>query len=216
MSRDTLECYIATLFLSLLQVLPAHLPLADSLNLAVETPSPVCSSIDTLRSMMDQSLILPALLGVVSTHLQDFPLQRLCNSEVHFADSVMIIHQGSHIIYHYREPGILTVLLGSSVILGPLLAHLHHEPGLLLHTSQIILLGVKQVLVYYIAMALSITAYRCTPLHPIYHVPGPFICRLTQLWIIRSIMRGKTRMDIQKLHERYGDVVRIGKQQNGL
>lgn len=116
----------------------------------------------------------------------------------------------SHGVYHYREPHLFTVPLVASLLLGPLtLWQTLSTPGSAFST-QIFSIFASYIVVYFAAMGSGIAAYRCTMLHPLYHVPGPFMCRLTQLWLVKSLVRGKTRFDIQALHDRYGDIVRIG------
>lgn len=123
--------------------------------------------------------------------------------------------QVSHAIYHYREPKLFTVLMVAVLLFGPLtLWNVQHARGFSTLLQMLVLLA-KQILVYFAAMAFSIAAYRCTPLHPLYHVPGPPICRLTQLWLVKCVVRGKTRFVMQDLHRKYGDVVRIGEHIRG-
>lgn len=45
---------------------------------------------------------------------------------------------------------------------------------------------------------------------PLRHVPGPFICRFTSLWLHYHAWAGTQCSAIQKLHEELGPIVRIG------
>lgn len=46
-------------------------------------------------------------------------------------------------------------------------------------------------------------------LHPLRHVPGPSLAKVTELWRTRRYMLGNWHQDILDLHNRYGPVVRI-------
>lgn len=46
-------------------------------------------------------------------------------------------------------------------------------------------------------------------LHPLAHVPGPFIAKLSGLWRDAGYRRGKWHEDVLAIHEKYGRVVRI-------
>ncbi|KAH7067216.1 cytochrome P450 [Paraphoma chrysanthemicola] len=60
-----------------------------------------------------------------------------------------------------------------------------------------------------VAVALTtLSVYRLF-FHPLAHVPGPFLARLTGLWRSAKYAGGKWHEDIVAIHERYGRVVRI-------
>jgi len=59
-----------------------------------------------------------------------------------------------------------------------------------------------------VAYALLWTAYTRL-LHPLKHVPGPFWASVTQLWMIRHVMRGDMDVVQRSLHQRYGPLIRI-------
>ena len=46
--------------------------------------------------------------------------------------------------------------------------------------------------------------------HPLRHFPGPLEARATRIWYCRKLLSGKVSFEIGKMHEKYGDVVRIG------
>nr|WIW79758.1 putative cytochrome P450 monooxygenase [Fusarium oxysporum] len=46
-------------------------------------------------------------------------------------------------------------------------------------------------------------------LHPIAHVPGPVLAKLSPLWVMRSLYRGRYNSDLHDLHERYGEARKI-------
>jgi hypothetical protein len=54
----------------------------------------------------------------------------------------------------------------------------------------------------------SIALYRIL-LHPLSHIPGPLIARLTSIWLYRISYYGHEASTIDELHKKYGPVVRI-------
>ena len=65
-------------------------------------------------------------------------------------------------------------------------------------------------LVYFAALSSSIVLYRISPLHPLYRYPGPLPAKITKWWHIWRVHKGKQHLYIQSLHDKYGDIVRIG------
>ncbi|KAJ6020049.1 hypothetical protein N7499_003344 [Penicillium canescens] len=57
-------------------------------------------------------------------------------------------------------------------------------------------------------LALVYISYCCF-LHPLARIPGPVLAKFSPLWIMGSLYRGSYNSDLQKLHARYGTVVRI-------
>lgn len=47
-------------------------------------------------------------------------------------------------------------------------------------------------------------------LHPLSRFPGPFWASLTDVWKVHILRTGTMPAQMRSLHERYGDVVRIG------
>lgn len=64
--------------------------------------------------------------------------------------------------------------------------------------------------IYLCSLSLSITVYRLSPFHPLAKYPGPVLARISRLWAVYSVIRGKQHMDSHELFLRYGDVVRTG------
>ncbi|KAM0812517.1 putative Cytochrome P450 [Seiridium cardinale] len=69
---------------------------------------------------------------------------------------------------------------------------------------QVVLMALEALL----ASAILIAGYRLF-LHPLSHVPGPFLAKLTGLWRSNKYFRGNWHEDILDCHRRYGRVVRI-------
>ena len=54
-------------------------------------------------------------------------------------------------------------------------------------------------------------AYRLSPFHPLAKYPGPVIAKTSKWWGAYIGARGETHRCYKHLHDRYGDVVRIGR-----
>nr|BED42936.1 cytochrome P450 monooxygenase [Trametes versicolor] len=63
---------------------------------------------------------------------------------------------------------------------------------------------------YICALVSSTLAYRASPYHPLARYPGPFVYRLTKFYIARVGFGGHQYLHVKSLHDRYGDIVRIG------
>jgi len=53
-------------------------------------------------------------------------------------------------------------------------------------------------------------AYRLSPLHPLAKYPGPVIAKSSQWWMAYLGGKGEIHRYCKDLHDRYGDIVRIG------
>ncbi|KAL6856827.1 cytochrome P450 [Trichoderma novae-zelandiae] len=63
---------------------------------------------------------------------------------------------------------------------------------------------------YNAGAALSILTYRAF-FHPLNRFPGPFMAKLSRFYVMRNAAKSvKAYKDIQTLHEKYGDIVRVG------
>jgi cytochrome P450 len=85
----------------------------------------------------------------------------------------------------------------------------------LLHTVSIppiyaVTAFIYALVTYITALSLSVLIYRIGPWHPLYNVPGPFLGRISKLWLGRIARQGKQHLYYQSLHARYGDFVRVG------
>ncbi|OJT14456.1 Cytochrome P450 67 [Trametes pubescens] len=63
---------------------------------------------------------------------------------------------------------------------------------------------------YLASLIFATLVYRVSPFHPLAIYPGPFGCRLTKFWMAAVSFTGQQHNYIKSLHDRYGDVVRIG------
>lgn len=66
-------------------------------------------------------------------------------------------------------------------------------------------------LVFFVTLASSVTLYRISPFHPLTRYPGPLLAKVSKLWHIWKSWDGKQHLYIQALHNKYGDIIRIGK-----
>ena len=70
--------------------------------------------------------------------------------------------------------------------------------------------------VYNFSVIGGILVYRAF-LHPLRRFPGPFSARLSRFYAMRKMLQSrKGYEDIQRLHDKYGDVVRVGMQYQAL
>ncbi|ETI24283.1 hypothetical protein G647_03652 [Cladophialophora carrionii CBS 160.54] len=79
------------------------------------------------------------------------------------------------------------------VLLSPLVAH----PLLTLFLLPVILLVLRSL-------------YRISPLHPLSHIPGPLLPRLSSLWLTYHAWVGDEASVVDALHKKYGTIVRNG------
>ncbi|KAF7308195.1 Peroxisomal hydratase-dehydrogenase-epimerase [Mycena chlorophos] len=56
----------------------------------------------------------------------------------------------------------------------------------------------------------SIGIYRAGPWHPLANIPGPFWARVSKYWSLGVLLTGEKHVMMKRLHEQYGDVVRVG------
>ncbi|EJD00159.1 high nitrogen upregulated cytochrome P450 monooxygenase 2 [Fomitiporia mediterranea MF3/22] len=63
---------------------------------------------------------------------------------------------------------------------------------------------------FYFSLVTSIVIYRLSPWHPLAKYPGPFLAKITKLWGLSKMAKGKNHLMHKELHEKYGPYVRIG------
>jgi hypothetical protein len=64
--------------------------------------------------------------------------------------------------------------------------------------------------VYLGALILFTLAYRLSPFHPLAKYPGPVIAKTSKWWAAYISAKGHQHRCFKRLHDRWGDVVRIG------
>ncbi|KAH8900663.1 putative P450 monooxygenase [Thozetella sp. PMI_491] len=84
---------------------------------------------------------------------------------------------------------------------------LEHLRTMLQHPSTLLRLAVGVVILpiaYYCYLAIYNVYF-----HPLSRYPGPKVAAASDYWFVRSHLRGSTPLDILKLHNRYGPIVRV-------
>jgi hypothetical protein len=109
----------------------------------------------------------------------------------------------THLYCHLYEPR--TALRGITLIVL--------VPGIFLSVGDVPAsapLILESYLYFVFSLCLSITLYRLSPFHPLYHVPGPVIWRITKLTGVWRSFTGHQHIYIKRAHDRYGPVIRTG------
>lgn len=83
-------------------------------------------------------------------------------------------------------------------------------PLFTVHFASVILATAVAFAMYTTALLSSLTFYRLSPFHPLAKYPGPIACKLSKLWLSWICLSGKQHIYYFHLHEKYGDIVRIG------
>ncbi|CAL1708242.1 unnamed protein product [Somion occarium] len=108
-------------------------------------------------------------------------------------------------IYHSFEPA---DLLSTSLLLfgvpTMLIAFLRAQ-----FTSLVTAVLTTFVSYYFILLALVI-GYRLSPFHPLAQYPGPLPGKISKLWDVWMTAKGSHHQYVRALHDKYGDIVRIG------
>jgi len=60
------------------------------------------------------------------------------------------------------------------------------------------------------SLCLSVILYRLSPFHPLYHVPGPALWRVTKIIGMWMSWTGHQHLRLKQAHDKYGSVVRTG------
>lgn len=113
----------------------------------------------------------------------------------------------THLYFKRYEPQspivALSILFGTPSFLSLLDAYAGRNPAFALST-----LGTFAI--YFGTLVGSIVAYRVSPFHPLANYPGPFIARVSKLWMLLISSTGKPHEYYAQLHEKYGNIVRTG------
>ncbi|KAK7032813.1 cytochrome P450 [Favolaschia claudopus] len=110
-----------------------------------------------------------------------------------------------HLVFNRLEPRTILQFVCLLALVPLLLSRL-----LVPHTSGILNALVLTFAVYWISLVSSVVLYRVSPLHPLAKYSGPLLCKVSKIWFSAIAMKGKQHVYYLQLHERYGDVVRIG------
>ncbi|KAF7317072.1 Protein kinase domain-containing protein [Mycena chlorophos] len=105
--------------------------------------------------------------------------------------------QTTHLIFNRREPEPIPEIIALLVLPHVFLAAL-------------VPFSWSSFFAFYAFLSASVVLYRLSPLHPLANIPGPFVAKISKTWMGWVAMGGKQHLYYQKLHLRYGDVVRVG------
>ncbi|KAF8150653.1 cytochrome P450 [Crassisporium funariophilum] len=78
------------------------------------------------------------------------------------------------------------------------------------HASNILYAVLNVFSVYWLTLLTSIVVYRVSPWHPLAKYPGPLICKVSKFYLAFLSLVGKQHIFYANLHQKYGEVVRIG------
>ena len=63
---------------------------------------------------------------------------------------------------------------------------------------------------YWCLILVFTAAYRVSPFHPLARYPGPILAKVSKGWHVCQSLDGKQHVYLRRLHDTYGDIVRIG------
>ena len=137
---------------------------------------------------------------VAGVALVSHPLYHL----IHHSDDISL--QLVHLIFKQTEtsrPFWLFVLL---LVIPAYLTFLYRPDA-----GSTILTAVKVFSLFWTTLVTSILVYRASPWHPLAKYPGPLLCKLSKFHLAYISLGGKQYLYYYELHQKYGNVVRIGK-----
>ena len=114
-------------------------------------------------------------------------------------------YQVSHLIFRRFEPGStlshMTLLIVIPAILSTLISNLVRSPYIALLIAFV---------AYWSGLVYFTLAYRLSQFHPLAKYPGPVLAKSSKFWAAYHSAIGDQHRCYMRLHDRYGDVVRIG------
>ena len=117
----------------------------------------------------------------------------------------------SHLIFRFLEPKSKLSRVALLLVIPAFLS----QP--LSYTGRSLPAAVPLAFTAYIGALIFCTlAYRLSPFHPLAKYPGPVISKASKWWAAYICARGDPHRYYKDLHDRYGDVVRIGQCRNPL
>lgn len=110
-----------------------------------------------------------------------------------------------HLIYKKFESYEPTVAFALLVAVPSALSALY-----LPHATNLAWAGLTVFPLFWTSLVSSIVLYRLSPWHPLAQYPGPLLCKVSKFYLAFRSLGGKQFIYYDKLHEQYGNVVRIG------
>jgi hypothetical protein len=120
-------------------------------------------------------------------------------------DFIKIGDKASHLLFRHFEPSSTlsraTLLIVIPALLSGPISYTVRSP----YTSIPLAFAA-----YWSGLLFFTLAYRLSPFHPLAKHPGPFLAKASKWWAAYLSGTGDQHRYIKRLHDRYGDVVRIG------
>ncbi len=158
-----------------------------------------------------QAIMIAACLGLVrvisvTSYIQGYLREQL--SYVTCPGRSLCLHvllQVAHQIFRKYET--YNIAVHAALLFGPptfIIAFVSVPRWSLLHAVLVL------YPTYLATLATSVVIYRLSPFHPLGRYPGPIGCKISKLHLAAICVPGYQHKYIKALHDRYGDVVRIG------
>ena len=136
----------------------------------------------------------------------------LVTSLVSFSDAhvlhfrlIRLVIKVSHLLFRHFEPS-STLSRATLLIVIPALLS-----GPVSYTVQSLYKALPLAFIaYWSGLVFFTLAYRLSPFHPLAKYPGPFLAKSSKWWAAYLSGTGDQHRCLKRLHDRYGDVVRIG------
>ena len=118
----------------------------------------------------------------------------------------MIGDKASHLLFRHFEPSSTlsraTLLIVIPTLLSGPISYTVRSPYTALPLA---------FAAYWSGLVFFTLAYRLSPFHPLAEYPGPFLAKTSKWWAAYLSGTGDQHRCLKRLHDRYGDVVRIGR-----
>ncbi|KAJ3518703.1 hypothetical protein NM688_g9401 [Phlebia brevispora] len=158
------------------------------------------------HSNRDQSRVLPVSGKHCSQYKREliFPLSLKFLSLQALVLYIAVCGIATHAVFKHYEPSSV-VIHGALLIIFPLVlsalltSHLHLSNAIITAFST-----------FHGTLCSSILLYRLSPLHSLYQFPGPVFCKISKVSFAWISSHGTQHVYVRQLHDKYGDIVRIG------
>ena len=118
---------------------------------------------------------------------------------------LILSFQVSHLILHKYEPEDFFAVSGLALVPPTVIAWICRAVQSQNPPAPI------SIFAAYLSLLLGYTvAYRLSPFHPLARYPGPFLARVSKLFMVGVVTMGHAHQYYQRLHEKHGDIVRTG------
>jgi len=149
---------------------------------------------------------VPTATVVTSLVPHFFLHPRVADSHPHFSVS----SQASYLILHKYEPEDFFAVSG--LVLVP--------PSVVAWICRVVQTqsspAPTSIFATYLSLLLGYTIiYRVSSFHPLARYPGPFLARVSKLFMVGVVIKGHAHQYYRRLHEKHGDIVRTGARSTG-